>query len=304
MDTIEDLFRFILRHDHVVVFGNLGRYPQKVFNALSLDPQLNVAIQSAYYDCPSSPDGRIRVITPNQGLDTFCDLMVVLEPLPDQILEKPPKASRLVVFTSHFNCSRNLETVWTLVSFFHCESPPLLIRHTQELLKLQDKSIQTQDIQRVQPNAVNSLTIQGKTQQTLASESYVLIDLTRYTQPLTMYLAFWDAFDYMLQNKSLVQRWCIAFPQSRGMMAFEQVWQNCLDLLYCKTIENGNVTELRNILGLLPFYKSGSIDKEFNVPTASFMGVEYLALSKPEDVCKAASKHNLEYWVGSIYRLK
>lgn len=301
MDSLEDLFRFILRHNHVIVFGNLGRQPQIIFEQLKSDPQLNVVIQSYFYNVPSTPDNRIR----QSKDDDACDLMVVLEPFPNQPLQKPPNAARLVVFTSHLNYSTPRETVWTHVCFFHSPSLSLQAIKTQELLKAQDTSVQVKNLNQVQVDAINTLVIHGKSELVVNHpNTYVLVDLTRYSHALPMYLAFLDAFDFMLNHKDYVQKWMICFPQQRGRQAFDQFVQYCLDGFHCKTFPHGNVTDKGTILSLLPFYKSGSIDLNFTIPISKILGVEYISPSTPEDVCKAATKFNLEYWVGNIYRIK
>ncbi|GFT71245.1 uncharacterized protein NPIL_552051 [Nephila pilipes] len=236
MNSVQDLLQFILRHDYVVVFGNLGRYPRVLFEALAADNQLNVAIQSQYYLCPSTPDERIRVVKPNHVQP--CDLFVVLEPTPYQLLEKPAQATRMVVFTSHFTYNTRPENVWTFVSFFHTLNVTEMSRHTQELLSRQDHSIQTSSISQVHVDAVHTVTLYGRGDGTLITpDTYVLIDLTKYSSPFHMFLAVWDSFDYMLSNKNFIKGWMICFPQKNGRQAFDQFIQNCLDKLFCKTLK-------------------------------------------------------------------
>lgn len=303
MNTLDELFRFILKHDHVVVFGNLGRHPNVIFDQLVSDPQLNVIVQSYLYNVPSTPDNRIRSNPPNQN--ESCDLMVIVEPIPNEPLKKPPNAARLVVFTSHLNFSKTLETVWTFVSYFHTPSLQLQAAHTQELLKAQDTSVQVKDMNQVHVDSINTLVIQGQSEQPVSlPNTYVLVDLTRYSHALTMYLAFLDAFDFMLVNKNYIEKWMICFPQQRGRQAFDQFVQYCLDEFHCKDFQNGNVTDKGTILSLLPYYKSGSIDLNFTIPISKVLGVEYISPVTQEDVCKAATKYNLEHWVGNIYRIR
>ncbi|GFX53098.1 uncharacterized protein TNCV_3285611 [Trichonephila clavipes] len=303
MNSIQDLLQIILRHDYVVVFGNLGRYPRVLFDAFLADSQLNVAIYSPYYLCSSTPDERIRVVKSSKVQP--CDLYVVLEPPPYQLLEKPAQATRMVVFTSHFTYKTHPENVWTFVSFFHTLNVTELARNTQELLSLQDHSIQTPSIHQVQVDAVHKVTLSGRADGALDNpNTYVLINLSGYSSPFHMFLAIWDSFDYMLTNKNFVKKWMICFPHSGGRKAFDQFLQNCLDNLFCKKFEHGNVTSIGNILSLMPFYKSGCIHQTFSIPKGRILGVEYVAPITLTDACKAATMYNLEHWVGNVYRIK
>ncbi|GFV91952.1 uncharacterized protein TNCV_2729181 [Trichonephila clavipes] len=76
MNSIQDLLQFILRHDYVVVFGNLGRYPRVLLMHSFADSQQNVWPFTPYYLCSSTPDERIRVVKPSKVQP--CDLYVVL----------------------------------------------------------------------------------------------------------------------------------------------------------------------------------------------------------------------------------
>ncbi|KAG8173821.1 hypothetical protein JTE90_016310 [Oedothorax gibbosus] len=305
MNNLQDLLQFILRHDGVAVFGNLGRNPQVVYDMLAADSQLQVVIRSNYYIAVGSVDNRIRMITSGDIPPDPIDLYVVLEPDPYKLVEKPRQAARWVVFTSHFTYQSRPETVWTYVSYFHGINVSDMMRNTQHLLKLQENSIQTHNVQNVPVNSINKLIVPRQTDDTLsAPDTFVIINLIHFSNPHLMSLAFWDAFDYMLAHKDFVKGWLICFPLKNGRHAFEQFIQNCLDALFCKTFEHGNVTSMTQILTLIPYYKSGSIDQTFNVPISQFIGAEYIAPQDPIDTCKAATMYNLEHWVGNLYRIK
>ncbi|GFT38406.1 uncharacterized protein TNCV_3064541 [Trichonephila clavipes] len=129
-----------------------------------------------------TPDERIRVVKPSNVQP--CDLYVVLEPPPYQLLEKPAQATRMVLFTSHFTYKTHPENVWTFVSFFHTLNVTELVRNTQELLSLQDHSIQTPSINQVQVDAVHKVTLSGRADGALDNpNTYVLINLTGYSSP-------------------------------------------------------------------------------------------------------------------------
>ncbi|KAG8171044.1 hypothetical protein JTE90_022621 [Oedothorax gibbosus] len=305
MNSLQDLLHFILRHDNVVVFGNLGRNPQVVYKMLHADPHLQVVVQSQFYFSGSSPDNRIRMVTHGDIPPDPIDLFVVLEPEPYKLLQKPHQAVRWVVFTSHLTFKSRPETVWTHVCYFHSFNLTEMCRNTQRLLQLQDTSFQTANVNDVRVNAVNTVVVPRQKDTALSEpNTFVIVDLTQYTHPFTMSLAFWDSFDYMLKHVDFIQGWRICFPLKFGRAAFEQFIQTCLDTLFCKRFEHGNVTSLNHILTLLPYYKSGCIDQTFNVPKRRFLGAEIIAPINPDDICKAATMHNLEHWAGNVYRIK
>lgn len=289
MQTIQDLFNFILHHDRCVVFGNLGRYPHFIFEMLTSVPLLRVIIVSNRCTI-SSTENRIRVQRPSDPIDR-CDLLVYLEPASLALVDKHPLASRAVVFTSHFTFKlRDGDSRWIHISYFHGPDAA----QTKELLSLQDFPIQTNNVGLVEVDHANVLTLSGRTASApKESGSYVIVDLTHFNKDtLTMYLAFWDAFDYMLENKSFIDRWVVCFSEN-GREAFTRFTQKVIDALFCKTFEHGNVKDNHGILALLPFYKSGMLDQTFDLQISSFGGIQFVAPKTIEDACKAAAMHDV-----------
>jgi hypothetical protein len=288
------------------VFGNLGRNPDVLYKCLESIPQLDVAVVSPHYLFPASPDNRIRVIRPNDQNSDRCDLLVVIEPTPFQRIEKPSTASRLVVFTSHFSFSTRQESLFTYVSFHHTGTTlDATRRHTKQLQNIQDGSIQTRNPNTIQVDAINVIFVKGRMDGIIdRPETYVIVDLSFHSTAFGMYLSFLDAFDFMLDNVDNIKGWLICFPEKHGRRAFDQFTQNCLDRLFCKTFENGNVTQLNNLLPLVPFYRSGTIDRTFQINKSSFGRVEYVAPKNTIDACKAIVMYNLQHWVGPVYRIK
>lgn len=300
METLQDLVAFVLRQNKTIVFGNLVRHLDTLYEAIRAVPQIEVAVVSPYYLFPASEDNRIRVV---RSADTPCDLLVLIEPTPSQVVEKPPTAARFVVFTSHLTFTLRSESVFTQVCYFHSTtSLSDLTQRTRRLLQDQDGSVQTSNASAVHVDAVNVMTVRGRTDRVeLEQPTYVLVDLTPHqTSVFRMYLAFLDAFEFLLVSK--VQGWLICFAEKNGRRAFDQFVQRTLDKLYCFKFDAGNAKDLQCILPLLPFYQSGTIDREFNVDKLTFAGVEYVAPEKVEDVCKAAAMFNLVSWVGPVYR--
>ena len=300
MKDLLDLLHFLVSHDNVIVYGNLGRYPNTIFEMLCSDPQLNVVIRSLHYPCPSTSDNRIRA---SHKVD-LCDMFVLLEPGYNELVDKPPQATRWVIFTSHLTFKGRPETVWTRVCYFHVHHVGNLARDTQYLLKLQKPSLETKQVRSIKTDALHRSIVSGASEKPLTTpHTFVVIDLTLYFDTLKMSLALWDAFDYMLSHKDFVQEWLICFPSS-GRKAFEQFIQHCMDRLFCATFEYGNVTSMKQIATLIPYYTSGCIEETFEVTKYHLYSIPYIAPTLSIDACKAATQYNLEHWAKNVYRIK
>lgn len=299
MQSLQDLLNFILQQDRCIVFGDLGRYPQQLIQLFKSVPMLKVVIVSQDKNLHSS-DNQIHV-SPSTNLVEKCDLLVYLEPASMQTIERHPLASRVAVFTSHFTFQTLRGEWWTNVCFFLKMDP----EGTRQLLEKQDFSIQTRNVSLVAINHANVLTISGKNFTPLHNyDTYVIVDLTNFTRDtLSMYLAFWDAFDFLLENKLLVDKWVVCFPDN-GRKAFTRFTQKILDHLFCTKFEHGNVKDHQNIVKLLPFYKSGTIDKKFQVEIYSFGGLKLVVPKTIEEACKAAVMYNLYPISKNVYGIR
>lgn len=288
MLTIQDLFEFILHHERCLVFGNLGRYPHFIFETLASIPLLRVTIVTNRCSTAST-ENRIRFQRFTDPIDR-CDLLIYLEPPSLQLVDKHPNATRVVVFASHYRFNVREGGRWINICYFHGPDAS----ETKELIALQDFPIQTRNVGLVEVDHGTVLTISGRMATALKeSKTYVIVDLTQFNKDtLTMYLAFWDAFDYMLENKPFIDRWVVCFSE-KGREAFTQFTQKVIDALFCKTFEHGNVKDHRSILALLPFYKSGTLDKTFDLQVSSFGGIKFVAPKTVEDACKAAAMHDI-----------
>lgn len=288
MQSVQELFHFILSQDRSIVFGNLGRYPDTLLEALAAIPLLRVVILSKRCGL-SSTENRIRVQRPTDPIDR-CDLLVYVEPASLQLVEKHPMAARVVVFASHYTFKKSSSERWINVSYFHGPDAA----GTKALLARQDFPIQTQNVGLVEIDHAHVQRISGRhAAAPKQANTFVIVDLTQFSKDvLTLYLAFWDAFDYLLQCRDRIDRWVVCFS-SNGHQAFERFTQKVLDALFCRTFEHGNVKEYRDILSLLPFYQSGTIDKTFPLKTSSFGGMNTVILKTVEDACKAAAVHDV-----------
>lgn len=296
MQTIQELISFLLKQDRSIVFGNLGRYPRLLINAFLSMPSLRVIIITNR-QC-SSTDNRIRIQRPTDPIDP-CDFLIYFEPASLQWIEKHALASRVVIFASHYTFSVPSKERWINICYFH----GIDRSGTRELLQIQDFPIQTRNIGLVEIDHTHVVTLSGQT--TIVNlpqqaNSYVIVDLTHFNKDtLSLYLAFWDAFDIMLEHRTLIDRWVICFSDN-GRQAFVRFTQKVIDNLFCRTFEHGNVKEHRDILSLLPFYQSGTIDKNFRVKTSSFGGILLTIPKTIDEACKVTAMHNTLPFVKNI----
>ena len=165
---------------------------------------------------------------------------------------------------------------------------------TRELIEKQDLSIETRNIGLVESDHTHVLTIKGKGSVPPNNyDTYIIVDLTNFNKDsLSMYLAFCDAFDFMLENKHLIHKWVTCFSIN-GQQAFSRFTQKILDSLLCKTFEYDNVKDLHSIVLLLSFYKFGTIDKKFDIKISSFGRMQFMVPKTIEDACKAAAMYNV-----------
>lgn len=234
IQSLQDLFEFILRQDRTIVFGNLGRHLPLLLETLLSIPLLRVIIVSDRCNS-SSADNRIHIQRSTDPIDK-CDLLLYLEPSSHKLVIKHPLVSRVVVFTSHYTFKRGDNEPWIHVCYFR----GMDLEGTAELLKRQDLSIQTRNVGLVERDHITVQTLSGKVSMGLKEpNTYVIINLIPFNKDiLSMYLAFWDAFDYMLENRAYIDRWVICFSET-GHSAFKRFTQKIIDALFCIDFEIG-----------------------------------------------------------------
>lgn len=299
MQTLQDLFHFLLQQDRSIVFGNLGRYPHLLFETLVSIPSIRVIFVSTRCTL-SSKDNRIRVQRFTEPLDS-CDLLIYLEPPSLRLMEKPALVSRAVIFTSHYTFKVPARERWIHICYFYGMNP----LGTQDMLARQDFPIQTRNVGLVQMDYTHVLTLSKRIEEAPKQpHTYVIVDLTQYTKDiLSMYLAFWDIFDYLLEHQTLIDRWVMCFSEN-GRQAFLRFTQKVMDALFCRTFEHGNVTDLRSLLSLLPFYTSGTIDKTFDLKILDFGGLQCVVPRTVEEACKAAAMYDLVPLVKNVFWIR
>lgn len=296
MHTVRDAVDFVLRQERSVVFGNLGRYPHLLFEALREVPLIRVVVVDAREDPPVSSEERVRVQRPADPVER-CDLLAYLEPASSQPVRKPPTAGRVAVFASHFAFALPSGERWTDVCYFHAPDP----LGTAELLKRQAFPVQTSNVGLLELDRVNVVVVSGKhAAAPPASGAYVVVDLTRYDRDaLSAFLAFWDAFDYLLEHRARVDEWVTCFSETnrRGFLRF---CQRVVDAIFCRKFEHGNATDAAAVLSLLPFFRSGVVEKAFRPRTSSFGGLTFSAPKTVEEACQVAAAHDVRPLVKNV----
>lgn len=303
---LQQLFSLALQHEKMLVYGNLGRLSKILVEYLSTHhPMLDILIVSKFYNFPSSH--KIRQVSPEEAQVTKCDLLIYAEPIPYTVLDRKPFLSaRLLILSSHLLFIKKKNEIYTNAVYFHNMNG--YVSKKTQLLKRKDGLQEMDHIEmaRKRIDFINVVTIGpsddsdiilGKSKP-LENRSYVLVNLTKVTSPLTMMLFYWDAFDYMLDNLDHIERWSVCFPE-KGSYAFESFTQECINQIFCY-----NFSMIKEILSFIPYYKSGIIDRSFNVPTSRFVNMEYVDPKTLVDALKANVRYDLEPIVGSVYRLK
>lgn len=289
MESLQDVWDFILERERCVVFGNLSRYPDLFLDATVRIPLLRIVVVVPADQFFSSKDPRVHVQRPGDPVER-CDVLLYVEPLVRQPVDKPPLASRAVVLASHYAFKLVDPDRWVNVSYFHEPDPD----GTRELMARQDFPVDTDDVGLLEGEHDPSIKIWGKEGRPPEQpHTYVIVDLTRFHQDaLPLYLAYWDAFDYLLRYRSRVDRWIPVFSE-KGHRTFRRFAQNVLDALFCRTYRHGNVREPRQLVALLPFYQSGTLDRTFDVPISLFGGIPFVAPPTLEEACKVATMHDV-----------
>lgn len=291
MDTIQDVFKFILDHYQTIVFGNLGRYPNILYDMLKTIPQLEISVISTYYPFPTD-DHRIRTYNPNEQ----CDLLIYLEPPAFKPIEPHPKARRIAIFTSHLTFK--LQNSGSYISYFHGPSPD------KSLFELQDfpKQARNANMIKVEDNRHVVILKGHSCNKPVESNTYFIIDLTEHTKDvLAMYLQCLDSFDFLIHHLSSIDKFVICFPEPNGLQWYSNFEQKSFDRLFCETFEDGS--SIQSILQSLPYYRSGTIDKKFDVKPTYFGKLPIVIPKSIQEACQAASVYNLKPIVKNVFQI-
>lgn len=311
---LQELFKYAMTNEQTLIFGNLGRLPNVYVDYIHQNyPHHKVRIVSNCYSVPI-PSDFIRQIKFDQALMEMCDLLVIAEPFPySEIPARFPNAGTTIIFTSHVIFKiRNEQCSFT--TYFHHQNNDLYSRNVKRLLELQDGSMESSNINlaknridfpsvvSVGPSKESDITLGGNNTDPPSlsdSKNYVIVNLSNRYLPIEMYVYFWDVFDYMIRHIDQIERWSICFREKSKFM-YDNITQESINRLFCfKQFE----PYLKNLLSLLPFYKSGVIDKRINVKLENFHNLEYVAPLLLHDALKANIMFDLKPFVGSLYRV-
>ncbi|GFY38837.1 uncharacterized protein TNIN_3621 [Trichonephila inaurata madagascariensis] len=107
-----------MSQDQTIVFGNLGRHPNVLYEYISNNqPSLEVVVVSRHYFFPMNANDKICYASHIQAKNIKCDLLIYTEPIPYETIIKPDGVSTMVVFSSHLAIP--LPDHWTKVCYFH-----------------------------------------------------------------------------------------------------------------------------------------------------------------------------------------
>lgn len=307
---MDDVFKFVLEHDKTIVYGNLGRRPLLIYDYLSKNfPTFDVQVFSNYYHFPST-----HHIKTNGDSIEKCDLLVYVEPSPQQTIKTHDRAARVVVFTSHLNLK---DAHGAIYSYYQTEDLHKEILNNKRILNMQECSVEASkgDILKTQYDYFNIKTIgvnhpicdvsinHGKPTLALDSKTFLVVDLTNTISSMHLFLSLWDVLDYMKDNIDMIEKWIICFPVKR-MRQYQHFVQECRNALICKNFKYGNVTSKAQIFPLTPFYQTITVNIDSNCRIKKFCNLKYIAPKTEEEAYACSIKYNLTHLAGQIYLIE
>lgn len=315
MQSISTLFKFILKNERTIVYGNLGRKYHLIYDFLLKElPSFEVIIESNYYKLFSKNHIHVNVKT-----STKCDLYIYLEPEPDYLIIHPEYASKVVIFTSHL-LSRFLNNAyWAPATYFHLnESTENNINKTKQLISLQQTSryfdkldnvfkyrLDFDNVKSVSVNTGSSASmndivlIPGKPIPLFTEKTVVIADLTQSKSAGAMHLYTLDIVDFLKDNIEMIEFWFICFPNHHNAQ-FNDIVNSNIDTLFCIDFKYNNIS-LPDIILMYPFFKTGTINRFASCETKSFCNLKYIAPTNEIDAYSAATLLNLEPLTQNIY---
>jgi hypothetical protein len=296
LESFLKLIRFILRQSQVVVFGNMTKHLVLFLQEIQKSfPTIRVVVTSPYQQrCVFPSTETIRFVDYHSIASEHCDLLILVEPLPNVSFKKPVNVSRFVVFTSHLNFTA--DDIVSYVSYFHdWES---IVAPMKRLLDIQEPAVQSES---PLPIYADSTILKGSEPVQLSRYSPEKI-VVYIDDDKEMHLSFLDAV-YFLLHRSGVESWVVCFQKPTYKKKLDQFFQRTIDRLHCIRFDAGNLTDVRDILKVIPFYRSGVVDYSCESKLFSFGNVKYVALDSIADACRAVMKYNLVHLVGPMYAI-
>ena len=314
-EDLDSLFRCVLEKNRVLVFGDLGRLPHVVVEHLSTHhSMLKIYFVSIQYPL-SIPNNvqQFRQITERDATKAKCDLLVLLEPRDHAIVPANyPNAGSIVVFTSHAILDiKNSETVFLGIYFRSTRDRIDRMSRIQEKMEGVEESDDVEIVKRhVAHESVITIGPESHCDVVLSSgkrvsppptatQNFVIVDLSKVTRPLSIFLFYLDAIDYMMENIDQIESWCVCFA-TEGTRKYENFVQESIDRLHCATYFRPH---LKRLLPLLPFYKSGTIDATYDLPVSRIVRHEYVSPNSLDEAFKTAIVHDSAELVGGVFSI-
>lgn len=310
MNTLDELFNFIMENDKTVVYGNLGRYTHILFDYIMKSfPTFQIQVFSNYYYVPSTP-----TIKSNSDTIDKCDLLIYIEPTPNMTIMSYKEAARIVVFSSHLLLTDS-NNPSTYISFFYSPDIRKNITKNRRILNMQGCSVQATrgDVLKTQYDFFEIKTIgvnypvcdininPGKPTLSLTAKTFIIVDMTNTTSSLHLLLSLWDVLDYLQDNIEMLEKWIICFPEKK-MKHYHTFVQECRNKLACKNIRLGNVTNKAELLALTPFYLITTINVDANTSEVKkFCNLDYITPKNDIEAFKSSIKFNITPLAGHIY---
>lgn len=319
-EDLNSLFKTVLDSDQTLVYGDLGRLPHIVVQHLSSHhAHLKVMFVSFYYPVSFPNHLQFRNIQHKDIHESKCDLLVFIEPSAHSIIKHNyPSAGSTLILTSHAVLDLLNPSIRHAIYFHNAGGGGSFdwsqrIDRIRQLISKLEGSEENENVHVVKhhishPSVVtigrgshSDITLfPGKCAELPDNSHFVIVDLTDISITTGIFLYFWDAFDYMATHLDRVERWSVCFGRQRKVR-YDNFVQECIDRLHCSPIFQKH---LKRILPLLPFYKSGTIDKNFeDIEISRFIRHEYVAPETIEDAFKMAIAFDTKQLVGGVFSI-
>lgn len=315
MNSIQNLFQFIMKNERTIVYGNLGRKYHMIYEYIIKElPTFEVIVESKYYKLFSRDHIHVR----SQSVEK-CDLYIFIEPEPEMLIIHPELASKVVIFTSHLLSKFLNNSFWAFATYFHFNtSKEAEINATKRLLELQQTSRYLNKLDKIfkykldfdevitvgvntglTPSANDVVLIPGNALPILNQMTVIIADLTQVTTSGGMYVYLMDILDFIKENIAKVEYWFVCFPNHNNEK-FNYLIDKNLDKLFCMNFKYSNVS-LPNLILMYPFNKVGTINRCKPCVKKKFCHLTYIVPENETAALGAATLFNLEPLVKNIY---
>lgn len=315
MNSIKNLFDFIMKNERTIVYGNLGRKYHLIYEYILKElPTFEVIVESKYYQLFS----RSHIHVTSQSTEK-CDLYIFIEPEPESLIIHPELASKVVIFTSHLLSKFLNNSFWAFATYFHFnKSKETEINATKRLLDLQQTSRYLNKLDKIfkyrldfdevvtvsvstgiTASANDIILIPGNALPVLSQKSVIIADLTQVTTGGGMFVYLLDIIDFIKENIDQTEYWFVCFP-NHSNEKFDYIINRNLDKLFCMNFKYSNVSLPDSIL-MYPFNKVGTINRYKPCVKKKFCHLNYIAPENDIEAFSASTLLNLEPLVKNLY---